>query len=667
MPNALNSEWALEIVAMINTGLELCGASRRVQSCQRGYHEIASEILHAGLNVIDGDCECSMAATKIASCHLAGQDWGMLINDTLIAAQRADPSSARQWIAQAAAKSAHSPNEGCPRDIALTAAWVVNLYKNRLEGWNCIANIVDPASINSNKIHDLSSVNSNQSSTKISSIPPLLENGKRWHQALAMVLRRYGFLALDIDGGTGAITKSLSIIHPDFDDISAFGDLCTVVFLNRAEYAHMLGLDVQHENSTELLFKPMRSWFGKQRPIYSPLLDYFSFSGNGLIPLLNTRSGRTVVGWLAHNGKRKLVVGLDFVEELVRYTQGNPARVSFSGNRNLWGAGHEQASYLYDGHIVPKHEMEPWADNLGFLLAESIAAEANIPLISPLPGGVQGGIILTGDDDQAWLEKYDEQLSILGDFPITYCMLPWTNHTPETLKHLPETVEFGVHVDALERPEEYAELCIQQTTEVRQLLGDRSVHVIRNHGHLNHDYWGHLSAWEAADLSFGLNIRGLDGTCTTGSYLPFRVRRLDGSWSAHTSLFSTFSDSMLFQQKWPEKKQIKIIKTLANSIESGRPGIIVFNFHPQNVSQFTQVLSAVMSIGNRQNWRAFGAESFRRWLESVDGISMKEIDGRLILLSKDPVHDLAVRWPKSSNFLTLPTWHDSIYLDFKSE
>jgi hypothetical protein len=124
---------------------------------------------------------------------------------------------------------------------------------------------------------------------------------------------------------------------------------------------------------------------------------------------------------------------------------------------------------------------------------------------------------------------------------------------------------------------------------------------------------------------------------------------------------------MLFQQKWPEKKQIKVIKHLANSIENGRPGIIVFNFHPQNVSQVTQVLSTVMTIGNRQNWRAFGAESFRRWLENVDGISMKEIDGRLILLSKDPIHDLAIRKPQSPSFCILPTWHGSISLDFKSE
>lgn len=477
-----------------------------------------------------------------------------------------------------------------------------------------------------------------------------------------MVLRRYGLLALDVDGGTGSITRSLVVINPDFDDIAMRGDRCTVVFLGRPEHASQFGLEGWRESPGRLLFEPKRSWFRKPRPIFHPLLDFVSFTGDGLTPLVQTEGGRVAIGWFARDGRKILLVGLDVVEELVRYTQGNPNRVSFTGNRNLWGAGHEQATFLYSGHIVPRYELQPWADKVGNMLVEAIAVEADIPLISPLPGGVQGGIILTGDDDQAMLEKYEEQLAILGDLPITYCMLPHTNHTQETLARLPETVEFGVHVDALERPGEYAELCNRQTAEVRKLLGDRPAHTIRNHGHLNSDYWGHLPAWEAAGLTFGLNIRGMDGTCPTGSYLPFRVRRPDGSWSTHTSLFSTFSDSMFFLQKWSEDQQIKVIEKLAAQIEETQPGILVFNFHPQNVGHVPRVHRAVVALARRAGWKAFGAESFRQWLDAIDKVRMSELGGGLVLSSEGPVHDLAVRWPGTSISRVLSAWQGSLQL-----
>jgi len=492
--------------------------------------------------------------------------------------------------------------------------------------------------------------------------PAKVSCARRWHQGLAMLMRRYGFLALDVDHGRGSTTAKLKVINTCFDELSLSPTVCTAVFVGGPDDARVFGLEGKREHCGSLLKQPQRDWFRKRRPLYRPLLEFMSFTGAGLTPLLQTDEGRTVVGWVGDNSRKLLVIGVDVVEELVRYTQGNPGRVKFNGNKNLWGATHEQPAFLYDGHIVPGYESEPWADKLGMLLAEALATAADVPLICPLPCGLRGGVILTGDDDQAWLEKYDEQLGILGDFPITYFLLPHTNHTPETLARMPESVEFGVHIDALDAPEHYEARCAQQTAEVRQLVGDRPVHAIRNHGHLNRDYWGHLHAWETAGLSLDFNIRGLDGTCPTGSYLPFRVRRADGTWSSHASLFSTFSDSMFFLQKWSEKKQIKTIKRLADQIDRTIPGIMVFNFHPQNVSQVSQVHRAVMQVGRRNGWRAFGAESFCQWLESVDGVRMDEADGNLFLCSSAAVKDIALRWPGSATLSHLPTWQGKLKL-----
>ena len=97
--------------------------------------------------------------------------------------------------------------------------------------------------------------------------------------------------------------------------------------------------------------------------------------------------------------------------------------------------------------------------SLGFLIAEQLARLNGLPLIEPLPYGLKGLIILTGDDDQAYLEKYDKQLKLIHGIPITYFLHPLTRHTAETLAKLPSSVEIGVHPDALETPEQYGSLC----------------------------------------------------------------------------------------------------------------------------------------------------------------------------------------------------------------
>src|SRR5690606_32410050 len=133
---------------------------------------------------------------------------------------------------------------------------------------------------------------------------------------------------------------------------------------------------------------------------YHALLDHVSFGGEGLHPIWQTADGRTVLGWWDRQGKRSLLVGLKVAEEIVRYTHGNPARVTYSGNRNLWGGPHEQPAFLYDGHVVRKYESVPWADRLGTLLAGLFSQLSGLPLICPLPDGAVGAVMITGDDDQ---------------------------------------------------------------------------------------------------------------------------------------------------------------------------------------------------------------------------------------------------------------------------
>jgi hypothetical protein len=483
-----------------------------------------------------------------------------------------------------------------------------------------------------------------------------------WRRDLAVVLRRYGFLGLDSEREGASVTKRLRIVNAALERPQWSRDSLSVIFVDQAGLASLEDIDPREESGGNFLYETHLAWFRRHKPAYRSLLPHVSFSSNALTPILSTKNGRAVIGWWEVGGCRNLVIGLNLVQELVRYTQGDPQKVLTAKDKTLWGHGHERSAYPFEDNIVPGYAMVPWADRLGFMLARLIAEATGLPLIEPLPNGAKGAVLLTGDDDQAYLEKYEEQLGILDGFPITYIMLPHTKHSAKTLAAMPASVEFGTHVDALADPSNYAAICKVQTEAVRRLTG-KPARTVRNHGHLNQGYWGHLPAWEECDLTLDLNIRGLDGTCPTGSYLPFRTMRQNGSWSSHKSLFSTFSDSMLYLQKWSQRKQIKCVTGLANQIADSDPGVIVINLHPQNVSDFHHVHRAVVAIGRRENWIALGAESYVDWLTALDGIALFDVGNGFELRSTTPIEKLAYYWPgRKKHRVVLPRWQGAVAL-----
>ncbi|MEQ8746006.1 hypothetical protein [Pyruvatibacter sp.] len=442
-----------------------------------------------------------------------------------------------------------------------------------------------------------------------SDLPP-----EAWLRGLARVLRPYGYLGVDAQSG-GIVPSSFRIENTDLA-ASAAVDRADVVFYASVDGPQIANLDAQSEQGHQLLYWSGKKWF-RRPPAFHALLPFVSFRPNQhLDPVIVTQSGDIVVGWLLRGNQRRLICGFDPVSQFARYTHGDPARAGFSGQKNLWSAaGHEQPAYLYANHVVSGHEAAPWVDMLGSWLTETLSRMANIPALHPLPGGAKGAVLLTGDDDQAELAKYRHQQKVLNGFPISYFMMDSTNHTPETIQELSPNTEFGLHVDSLERPGDYDKACAEQFTAVKVLLGDRDVRSIRNHGHLNRGYWGHISAWDENGLKFDLNIRGLDGTCPTGSFLPFSVAPDGTGWAERFSLFSTFSDSMKFYQELSERQQIRLIRRFVRQIEKVGPGVLVFNFHPQNVADGEAVHRAIVAIGARKGWRPLGVTSYLRWLE----------------------------------------------------
>jgi hypothetical protein len=121
---------------------------------------------------------------------------------------------------------------------------------------------------------------------------------------------------------------------------------------------------------------------------------------------------------------------------------------------------------------------------------------------------------------------------------------------------------------------------------------------------------------------------------------------------------------MHFVQKWSQRTQVQCITGLANQIQRSQPGIIVCNFHPQNVAEVRDVHKAVIEIGRRPGWAALGAESYAAWLATLTQVRIHYASNKVLLRSGERVDDLAFTWP-SAGIKTkkiVPGWDGEIEL-----
>lgn len=408
-------------------------------------------------------------------------------------------------------------------------------------------------------------------------------------------------------------------------------------------------LEFRKEVERRLLYPAARRiLFRDGKPAYRTLFPSASFSGPDLDPVWQTKDGRPVLAWYRKGGPSpSLILGMDAIEEMVRYRQGDPAKADrrkASDHGDSVGQP-ERSTYLYEDQVLPEYAAVPWADRLGFQLAELCSRLSGIPLIEPLPGGARGAVILTGDDDQAFLENYGRQLRMIGSMPVTYFLHHLTSHTPDTIACMPENVRFGFHPDALDAPSDYDNLCERQYETVRRIAG-RPLRAVRNHGFLNRGYLGHLPVWERLGLEMDVNCPGTDGTALNGSFLPMRVRRGDGTWSDHYTMLTAFGDGMIQPDVTglTERDAVRRIGSVARQIERERPGVLVVNFHPQNVERTGKLHAALLAVTSRSGWTVIGLEDYLDWVILREKIRLFPLgDGRLRLTSVGQAEKVVLR------------------------
>lgn len=368
--------------------------------------------------------------------------------------------------------------------------------------------------------------------------------------------------------------------------------------------------------------------------------DFQVFGDSRLHPIVVTTDGQPAWGWLPCGKGGYLLIGTNLADDTIRFRQGDPAEATQRPKKALWGIAGERPNYLFEPQISDlPHGARPvdeWYELLAGVLADLVGYVRH-PI---LPNGATGAIVVTGDDDQAQLEKYAEQLKLIGNTPITYFLHPLTRHTPDTLNRMIRKyrVDFGIHPDALAAPQQYADLLHQQCAWFQDLTKQRAKSV-RNHGFLNDGYWGHLNPWLDEKIHISTNLPGLDGRALNGSLLPARVYA-SGHLTEHWSVVTAIGDGVRYVNGGKsDLESANCIFDLADAIrQSGIPGVMVLNLHPQNVSDTHAMHLAVLEV-IRSGFVAWNMQDCLDWF--ADGVTRPPVG----FLQRTFARVLPIRFP----------------------
>ncbi len=472
--------------------------------------------------------------------------------------------------------------------------------------------------------------------------------------------------AATFDEGISTILKTYVFLPVISNENRSHFSEQVIISSDRESFSH-LSINCCSQPSKKIYYAKRRSFLKSHVPRYNALLPHVTFSGDNVEPVWFSNKGReAVIAWYRGKTSKILLIGLDIEEEIIRHRQGDPSQVALNKQKSDPLYNVERPYYLFQDQINQNYRTHPWADYLGFFLAETFSQLSGYPLIEILPRGAKGLVVLTGDDDQAFLGKYDDQLRLIGDLPITYFLHPLTRHTPETIANLPKNVELGLHPDAIETPDDYNSLCTAQAKQIRGLTSS-AIRTVRNHCFQNRGYLGHLPAWEKNALFLDVNLPGIDGCALNGSFLPMRVKRPDKSWSQNYTLLTTFTDAMIYPYSLnlSEKEAAKHIRKLVKQVEiANYPSVMVFNFHPQNIDDLRKLHLEVLNLCARKGWMPIGLETYLDWLKMLDDLTLKVNNGQFSLISDQPVEGLVVRYPIQNGWKIqeLPTWSKQIHL-----
>jgi hypothetical protein len=403
--------------------------------------------------------------------------------------------------------------------------------------------------------------------------------------------------------GIVTLPRELNIASGGGNDL-ADTDL-SIIISPSEDYCRKFGISMNSLPITKLNFeipkRKLTGQLGSLRSLHTYSVFEIGGSDHNVEPILLDGLGNIVWLCIRQDSRVILVIGTEVVEDIIRFRQGDPLQATERNNSSAWSFDFERPNYLFEsqlgadlGTTIPEPRFaDEWCD----LLAESVSQNFQVERSPMLPNGARAALVITGDDDQAYLEKYLEQQKALDKLPITYLMHPETRHDRQSSKEMfaGKNVELGLHPDALETPKEYGTRLTEQTSWFKEHFGFSPISV-RNHGFLNDGYWGHTEHWVSHGLEFSSNLPGLDGHMLNGSLLPARLV-LDGELTSHWSILTTFGDGMVFALDLTDHDAADKLRQFAKGlIDSSIPGVIVINLHPQNIDETRELHAALHDI-----------------------------------------------------------------------
>lgn len=378
------------------------------------------------------------------------------------------------------------------------------------------------------------------------------------------------------------------------------------------------------ETSLQLLFPGAFNALGYQLKTLHRYQTYAHPEGEAIVV---SKENLAVWLWIPNGEGGFLIIGTDFAADLLRYRQGDPNKATNRPTQSQWGIAGERPTYLFEDQLAGEDGSARHADQWAMALGMTLSRKIGEPLADILPGGAPGAIVITGDDDQAYLEKYDEQLRVLDGTPITYLLHPLTRHTRKTLKAMQQVnpgIDFGIHPDALEAPGNYGKLFDEQVAWYRSLT-DAPPLSLRNHGFLNDGYWGHLDAWIKHDVKISSNLPGLDGRVLNGSLLPARMS-WRGELTNHWSILTSMGDGVRFVSGMSDMDAADRVWGIADGIRLSKfPGVMVLNLHPQNIAE-TRAMHQVAKEIVRSGFVAWNLRQCWEWFTGIDRRTSREIE-----------------------------------------
>ena len=346
------------------------------------------------------------------------------------------------------------------------------------------------------------------------------------------------------------------------------------------------------------------------------------------VPIVADGAGHALWCWLPLDRSGVLLIGTELARDLTRIRQGDPAAAANRPTEAQWGFVGERPNYLFEGQLEPHRPHERYADWWLWTLRNALERHAGVVPKAVLPFGAPGAVVVTGDDDQAALADYRGQAEKLGPLPVTYFLHPLTKHDRASLTAHAKgrAIEWELHPDALEMPQSYAARLAEQTRWFEALTGRRA-RLVRNHGFLNDGYWGHAPAWLAEGIIGSSNLPGLDARMLNGSLLPARLA-LGGQLTAHWSVLTAFGDGVFFICEWDgARAQAAVMAEGRRILDSGVPGILVFNLHPANHEKADGMHRAVRALIDELGFAAMTLGDAIKWFQARDeGVHLDELD-----------------------------------------